>query len=127
VPALQTPDGKQAYFGLVAAKANKALWFHVVFSGVGLLGLAGLFFMASKGVPWPVSMGVFGVSALLLVAVDFTKWKEHEYYTVPGSRDGNGEHRCIHCGHRGIHRSTEYKTTTTYARCSKCRETLWVE
>ena len=49
------------------------------------------------------------------------------YYTISGSTDAKGEHRCIWCGARGIWRQGEYQGNSTYCRCSKCRQNLWVE
>lgn len=50
-----------------------------------------------------------------------------EYYRIPGSAYPNGDHRCIFCGNKGIWRQGEYKGNSTYARCSKCQESLFVE
>ena len=47
------------------------------------------------------------------------------YYSLPGSKNSNGEHTCIFCGNKGIYRSTIYKTTTTVNACSKCKKTLF--
>lgn len=51
--------------------------------------------------------------------------KENFYYTIPTSRDVNGNHRCIFCGNKGIHKSTIYRTTTTSNNCTSCRKQLF--
>lgn len=48
-----------------------------------------------------------------------------EYKSLPGAVGNNGEHSCIRCGHRGIHRNTVYKTSTVRAACSNCEQPLW--
>jgi hypothetical protein len=71
---------------------------------------------------------IFAAGALLLL---FSLWacslvrSEHVYYAFPGSRGANGEHQCIFCGGRGVHKRTPYQTNSTIANCSKCRENLW--
>ncbi len=50
-----------------------------------------------------------------------------EYYSLAGSRFGNGDHRCIFCGAKGIFRKGVYAADTTLAGCSKCSEPLFYE
>lgn len=124
-PALQTPEGRQAYDAIVARKRS-------VSRGVTGVGLTSALLLATAGY-WVAPNGtLYGAAALvgvvtLVVAASVRRWSEKLYYTIPGSKDQNGEHRCIHCGHRGIYRHTQYKTTTTEADCSKCKAPLWVE
>jgi hypothetical protein len=51
--------------------------------------------------------------------------KEKFYYTIPTSKDINGNHRCIFCGNRGIHKSTIYRTTTIAHTCTSCKKELF--
>ena len=50
---------------------------------------------------------------------------EREYYTLPGAHAATGEHQCVFCGGRGVHKKTPYKTNSTVADCTKCRANLW--
>lgn len=49
------------------------------------------------------------------------------YYEIEGSRDAQGNHRCIKCGGRGIWRKGQYKSDDVYCYCSKCQFGLWKE
>jgi hypothetical protein len=76
----------------------------------------------------PVGLAALALCLLGLVVwfgVNLNAWSESDYYSVPGSRDDDGEHRCIQCGHRGIYRHGEYKTNAEHAECSKCKQPLW--
>jgi hypothetical protein len=79
--------------------------------GGSLLGLAIVGFFAS----------MFAINAFFTTRVVL----EQFYYTLPSSRDLNGEHRCIFCGNKGIHKSTIYRTSTTVNTCTKCRKELF--
>lgn len=48
-----------------------------------------------------------------------------EYYSITGSRDRDGEHRCVFCRNKGIYWQGEYAGNTKYAQCSKCKEPLF--
>lgn len=50
-----------------------------------------------------------------------------EYRTLPGSTDASGKHRCVYCGHRGVYRSGQYKTSSTWHECTGCRKHLFVD
>lgn len=50
---------------------------------------------------------------------------EQYYYTLPNSKDSHEQHHCIFCGHKGIYKSTIYKTSTTVNTCSKCKKILF--
>ncbi|MFK4706058.1 putative membrane protein YvbJ [Roseateles asaccharophilus] len=69
------------------------------------------------------------VIAALFILLSFgapdVRLTEEEYYVLPGSRDLQGEHSCIHCGHRGVYRHSPYRTSHTDAECSKCKKPLW--
>lgn len=47
------------------------------------------------------------------------------YYTIPTSKDINGQHQCILCGNKGIYKSTIYRTSTVVHSCSKCSQPLF--
>lgn len=128
VAALKTEEGQRAFQELQARKAassRTALWAALALAAV----MAGGGFLFSK----PDTAAVIGiVSAVLAVvgtmcALSLRSWSEADYYSIPGSRDSTGEHRCIHCGHRGIYRHGQYKSNTKYADCSKCKANLWTE
>jgi predicted RNA-binding Zn-ribbon protein involved in translation (DUF1610 family) len=67
------------------------------------------------------------VLALIMGAwiATLTTRSSSDYYELPGSTDEHGDHRCIHCGHRGIYRRTPYATQSTIASCSKCQAELF--
>lgn len=53
-----------------------------------------------------------------------------DYYSLPGSRFSNGDHRCIHCGSRGrndrgIYTHGQYKSDKKFHDCSKCTAALY--
>jgi len=94
-----------------------------------VLVLAGLFAalaLLPRGDSFILPSVICGVLLLLtLLGSSEVRLTEAEYYVLPGSRDTRGEHRCIHCGHPGIYRSSPYETNHTNADCSKCRTALW--
>ncbi len=55
---------------------------------------------------------------------------QKEYYTLPGSRFDDGDHRCIYCGRRardgrGIYTHGRYKSDVKFHDCSKCKSLLY--
>ena len=52
--------------------------------------------------------------------------KKH-YYAIPHSRDPQGQHRCIFCGHRGIFLKSQDRANRTHNHCSRCEELLFTE
>ena len=104
------------------AKAGKAFTFF----------LASCFVLAMLWAQDSGSNGFFYFLAfwvVLVVTVTFMgrdRWlSQAEYYSITGSCDHNGEHRCIFCGNKGIYRQGEYAGNTKYAQCSKCQEALF--
>lgn len=75
---------------------------------------------------WPIGV-VCGLISIVLVFSQFNDIRASNYYSIPYSLDSEGEHRCIFCGNRGIFHRGEYRTTNTYANCSKCKEFLYRE
>jgi predicted RNA-binding Zn-ribbon protein involved in translation (DUF1610 family) len=97
--------------------------------------LAVVFAIAAVAIPVTLLKGgsgylpfalVFPVIAMVNILLQ-TFLSQSQYRNLPGSTDTRGEHRCLQCGHRGIHRSTIYQTNTTVARCSKCGLKMWAE
>jgi hypothetical protein len=126
VPALQTPEGKAAYDAIVARKQAARARRRKIGMVIGCSVLVAA--IAAAGMNKELEYVFFGVVALLfivLIASGSVAWSEADYYSVPGSRDDDGEHRCIHCGGRGIYRHGEYKSVSKYADCSKCKKNLW--
>ena len=50
-----------------------------------------------------------------------------EYQALPGSADASGKHRCVFCGHRGVFRSGQYASSSTWSQCTGCRKHLFVD
>jgi hypothetical protein len=76
---------------------------------------------------------LLGVPFLLIAMLIFSgsvaepRLSTTEYQRLPGAWSSQGQHRCLQCGHGGIHRKTPYQTNTTLANCSKCQASLWAE
>ncbi len=126
-PALQTPEGRRVYAQILQEKKNKNRWtllFIFLNLAVGaLLYFNGLF--STHMLAWLTPLIILFL--LLGVFAHIGSWHHKDYLRIPGSTDDKGEHRCIHCGHKGIYRSTIYKTNTTLANCASCRKHLWQE
>jgi len=80
---------------------------------------------------WVVGVALVGgfIPALLSIR---SPPSEKEYYSLPGARFVNGDHRCIHCGRRGrhgqgIYTHGAYGSDSTYHDCTGCRKTMFVE
>lgn len=78
-----------------------------------------------------------GISTLLLSTsvgvfiqnskpVDTTLTSDY-YYMIDKSKDKHGNHRCIYCGGKGVHKRTIYKTDDVVAKCTKCQKTLFID
>lgn len=120
-PALQTEEGRARFNKLIKAQdQTRAIWISI-FLISALAGVAALLMAYSTA----------GILGLVFSFVALAIWKtislsESDYYTVPGSRDTAGNHRCIHCGKLGgIRRKGEYKTNDTHASCTGCGNHLW--
>jgi len=66
-----------------------------------------------------------------IVVASVVNWmctfRESEYRELPGAQDTEGQHRCVHCGGRGLWKRTPYKTNSTIAACSSCKTELFQE
>ena len=116
--------GQEALASLKAKKSKRGIL--VLLIGLGLVAsfAATAYFMHNG---W-FAVGAFVAVILVLnmVAV-VSRIYEADYSSLPGARDERGDHRCIHCGNRGIWRRTPYATNTTIAACSKCKIDLYYE
>lgn len=72
---------------------------------------------------------IIGVIISFLAYPKKTGWLigRENYELLIGSKDKQGNHRCIICGNKGIYRKGVYKRSTVYCSCSKCGFGLWVE
>jgi hypothetical protein len=81
---------------------------------------------------------IYGYCALMLptlvvgiVVASVVNWmctfRESEYRELPGAQDTEGQHRCVHCGGRGLWKRTPYKSNSTIAACSSCKTELFQE
>jgi predicted RNA-binding Zn-ribbon protein involved in translation (DUF1610 family) len=130
-PALKTPEGVAQYNLLVEARESAAASSRKVF-GVLALACLGLSAVATFFLPGSPILTAGAIVGFLVFTLWALLWgpgmlNVSEYYTVPGSRDADGEHRCISCGHRGIYRKGEYRSNTVEAHCSKCGFHFWNE
>jgi len=72
-----------------------------------------------------VSLGFSSIFIWSIKADPNRLLRSSEYYSIPGSTNLNGEHRCIYCGARGVYKHGEYKSNITYAKCTKCETYLY--
>jgi hypothetical protein len=132
VPALETPAGREAFNAIVLLKRARAQRKRKSFFVTALVlafAAAVVYLVSAEGNLLTVEI-TGGLAAFCLLAsavLGPADWTSGEYYLVPGSRDASGEHRCIHCGHRGIFRKGQYKSNEVEANCSKCSRNLWTE
>ena len=110
--------------GRVAIAAFGAV---AIFSGaVGLCALAGNDFPPLV----ILGAGAFSAVSILFGSMGNKALTQSQYYSLPGSRFVNGDHRCIFCGlrakdGRGIYTHGQYKSSTKFHECSKCKQELF--
>lgn len=106
--------------GLDKVKAGKTKWCFI-FVGVGgtLAVICGSLANSTTAL---IVLGVTGLACYLAMRFD-----SDDYYSVPHSRDAQGNHRCIYCGARGVYKQGEYKTQKTHASCTKCETHLYTD
>lgn len=120
IPALRTEAGRAKFTEIETRHAKRR---STCFAVLGLCALGGVGSLAAS---FPIFGGLCVVIAFITIFMLMgSHMSEGDYYTIPGSRDDNGKHRCIHCGHVGIYRKGEYKTNNTHAQCSSCATHLW--
>lgn len=109
---------------------------------IGLAGIAALILVAAVTVAAQFVLTTVPLQLIVLVtmslgcfqfaATGFNRSIRHnDYYTLPGSQFERGDHRCIHCGHRGrdgrgIYTHGKYRSSTKYHECSKCKHLLFI-
>ena len=74
--------------------------------------------------------GAFFAVLLFIGSLGNKAIRQSQYYSLPGSRFGDGDHRCIFCGNRakdgrGIYTHGQYKSSTKFHECSKCKKVLF--
>ena len=120
IPALKTEAGSAKFTEIEARYAKRRS------TCIAVIGLSALGVVGSLATSFPPFAVLCGVTAFITIFVFVgSHMSESDYYTIPGSRDVNGKHRCIHCGRHGIFRKGEYKTNNTHAQCSSCEKHLW--
>lgn len=129
-PALKTPEGLAAATAIDARRARLTLIVRVSCTLAVSVGLAA-YLLTNKATTGSNALAFWGggtaiAAAIAWLGINLRSWSERDYYSVPGSRDEQGEHRCIGCGHRGIYRHGQYASNAEYANCSKCKTRLWV-
>lgn len=90
----------------------------------------GVFLVTGEWANWGVMLPGAVLIGHLIAVMQNTgmRWlTSTEYYSITGSRNRNGGHRCINCGHPGIYRKGQYQSNITYAGCSKCGQAFFAE
>lgn len=104
------------------ARTRKAF----IFFGVSCFLLVLYWMQDPDPSPFNYFMVFYAALALTGVLRGRARWLTRaEYYSLSDSRDESGEHRCVFCGHRGIHTQGEYASNVKYSRCSACQEPLF--
>ncbi len=88
--------------------------------------------IANTWYPSKLIIGLGSLISLGALAAAFNRTlNESQYYSLPGSRYSNGDHRCIHCGHRSsqgrgikVYKSDQNDSTTKHD-CGKCSKNLF--
>jgi uncharacterized membrane protein len=87
-----------------------------------------------------IAIYVLNLSMIMLIAcvvlavmsrsfsISSNRWlSSAEYYSFPGARLQNMQHRCIFCGGKGIYIKGLYASNNRYAYCTKCESPLFVK
>jgi hypothetical protein len=101
-------------------------------AGAVLIGAAVLCQIGGNAFPPPIVLGGGTFISVLIFfgSIGSTSISRSQYYSLPGSRFDNGDHRCIFCGNRaqygrGIYTHGQYRSSTKFHECSKCKEELF--
>lgn len=101
-------------------------------AGAVLIGVAVLCEIAGNAFPPPIVLGGGTFIAVLIFfgSMGSKSISQSQYYSLPGSRFDNGDHRCIICGNRakygrGIYTHGQYRSSTKFHECSKCKTELF--
>lgn len=109
------------YEGRLKERANNP----VVVTSVWILILVVAFFLSGADILSTILVGLFTSIFYVAILKATLTINEDFYYTIPTSKDINGEHRCIFCGNKGIYKNTIYRTSITQHSCTKCRKSLF--
>ena len=126
VPGAKTPEGQKAMKDLKSRIRGQRWTATFITLGVPVVDFLG-YLLGIYGLEIALGAGLFVTFATFCVSFGLIRVRKSDYDKLPGTRDANGDHRCFHCGNRGIYRHTPYKSNITRADCSKCRENLWTE
>jgi predicted RNA-binding Zn-ribbon protein involved in translation (DUF1610 family) len=95
--------------------------------------VVGIFGVVVQLVGFAIHVGLIFNFVMLFVTFIAGTWacamrhpSKNQYYTLPGSKTANGEHRCAFCGNKGIYKHGAYKDSRTFYDCSKCEQLLYV-
>jgi len=103
-------------------KCNKRKKYLMINSSIGGIALTVSIIAYQAAIPF-----VAIVALILIIAALSCQLTNKQYHALVGTQNNSGEHQCVFCGHKGIYRSTPYKTNITECRCSKCKEHLFNE
>ena len=111
----------------LASKAKLAFFLSISFAAAAYVGYKANFPLGILAGMVVFAFILFFVSMSFAASSGRSWYTPTEYYSIAGSRFENGEHRCIHCGHKGIWRKGRYRTSNVYSFCSKCRKPLYAQ
>lgn len=99
-------------------------------AGLGILTTFVVVMVASSAVGSYAYGGLLFLLFIAGAAMD-RELTHRQYYSIPGSKFDNGDHRCIYCGNRGsngrgIYTHGQYKSHKKFHDCSKCSKNLYV-
>jgi hypothetical protein len=135
VNAMETKEGRARFDEIVnkknasASAQRKRRWIICIFL-LSICVASALFASVFQVRVWFLVSGVLFFASLLKgshalnTAPDY--WTQADYYSIPGSRNQQGEHNCIYCGNRGIYTHGAYASSIEYSDCSRCKTTLWL-
>lgn len=108
------------------SRARKALVAGFVWSTISIIGISSIAPIYAAPLLF-LALSLAAVNLGFTVAFTYITGRNHDqYYSIPGSRNEHGHHRCIFCGNRGIYKHGQYKSNSTWHDCSKCGENLYI-
>lgn len=125
-PGGRTTEGQQAIKKIKDKKLNNLLIF-LGFSLVAFLAIGVYGYIETQDTHFVLPLTITSIILCSIIGSYINRFSKKNYYTLPGTRDESGNHRCFFCGNKGVYKHTPYKTNQTLADCSKCGERLWVE
>ncbi len=103
-------------------KCNKRKKYLIINSIISMVSLIIAYIAFHEALPFVAIVGI-----IIILAALGCQLTNKQYHELVGTQNNSGEHQCVFCGHKGIYRSTPYKTNITECRCSKCKEHLFNE